>query len=114
MEENYLLVAARYVELNPVRAKLVDSPEAYKWSSAVAHSEGRDDKLVKVSPLLSLVGHWREFLSQAPSQDQLEVLRHHERTGRPLGEERFVAKIEKALGRILHRRKPGPKQKTLN
>lgn len=64
MDENYLLAAARYAELNPVRAKLVDRPEVYQWNSAIAHLEGRDDELVKVSPLLDLVGHWREFLSK--------------------------------------------------
>ena len=114
MDERYLLAAARYVELNPVRAKLVDRPEAYQWSSAVAHYEGRDDNLVNVSLLLGLVGNWWEFLSQAAPQHQVEELRRHERTGRPLGGEGFVAKLEKALGRILHRRKPGPKRKTLN
>ena len=111
MDESYLLAAARYVELNPVRAKLVDRPEAYKWSSAIAHLEGRDNQLVKISPLLNLVGNWREFLLQAAPQYQMEALRLHAWTGRPLGGEGFVAKLEKGLGRILHRRKPGPKQK---
>lgn len=114
MDESYLLAAARYIELNPVRAKLVDRPEAYKWSRAIAHLEGQDDELVKVSPLLGLVGNWREFLSQVAPQHQIEALRHHERTGRPLGEEGFVAKLEKSLGRVLQRRKPGPKQKVQN
>jgi hypothetical protein len=43
-----------------------------------------------------------------------EAHRHRERTGRPLGEEGFVAKLEKGLGRILHRRKPGPKRSIQN
>ena len=114
MDERYLLVASRYVELNPVRAKLVDAPEAYKWSSAVAHLEKRDDELVKVSPLLDIVGDWKEFLLEAVPPNQMEVLRHHERTGRPLGGNGFVAKIEKASGRMLRRQKPGPKRKILN
>jgi putative transposase len=37
MDEPYLMVAARYVELNPVRAKLVVAPSEYRWSSARAH-----------------------------------------------------------------------------
>lgn len=86
-----------------MRAKLVDRPEAYKWSSAIAHLEGQDDELVKVSPLLSLVGDWPEFLSQSVPEHQIEEFRHHERTGRPLGGKRFVANLEKGLGRILHR-----------
>jgi putative transposase len=44
----------------------------------------------------------------------MEAVRYHERTGRPLGGEKFVDKIEKALGRMLHRQKPGPKQRTNN
>lgn len=114
MDESYLLAAARYVELNPVRAKLVDRPDAYKWSSAAAHLEGRDDELVKVSPLLSLVPNWREFLSVTAPEHQTEALRRHERTGRPLGADGFVDKLEKALGRVLHRRKPGPQKKSSN
>ena len=59
MDEPYLLAAARYVELNPVRARLVDSPAEWRWSSARAHLSGRDDCLVKVGPLLAMVGDWR-------------------------------------------------------
>ena len=43
MDEKYLLAAARYVELNPVRARLVEKPELYPWSSAAAHVKGADD-----------------------------------------------------------------------
>ena len=55
MDEAYLLAAARYVELNPVRAKLLAEPGNYPWSSASAHLAGKDDMLVKVAPLLGLV-----------------------------------------------------------
>ena len=43
LDEPYLLTAARYVELNPVRAGLVNTPRQYRWSSAAAHLRGRDD-----------------------------------------------------------------------
>jgi Transposase and inactivated derivatives len=49
MDESYLLAAVRYVELNPVRARLVREPEVYPWSSAAAHVRGADDALVKVA-----------------------------------------------------------------
>src|ERR1017187_10321849 len=55
MDEPYLLAAARYVELNPVRAKLVDRARQWRWSSARAHLAGRDDRLVTVAPLLAMV-----------------------------------------------------------
>ena len=45
MDEAYLLAAARYVELNPVRARLVTSAADWPWSSARAHRSGRDDCL---------------------------------------------------------------------
>ena len=49
-------------QLNPVRAGLVEKPEAYAWSSAKAHLVVRDDRLVGVSPLLEMVGDWGQFL----------------------------------------------------
>jgi len=106
MDKRYLLAAARYVELNPV----VEKPEGYSWSSAAAHISGRDDVLVKVSPLLAMVKAWREFLSEAVTEQQVEEIRRHERTGRPLGDENFVVELEKALNRILRCQKPGPKR----
>ena len=41
LDEPYLVAAARYVELNPVRAGLVAAAEAWPWSSAKAHLIGR-------------------------------------------------------------------------
>src|SRR5512136_131394 len=55
LDEQYLLAAVRYVELNPVRARLVELPWQYPWSSAAAHVRGRDDVLVKVRPMLGRV-----------------------------------------------------------
>ena len=45
------MAAARYVALNPVRARLVARAEDWRWSSVRAHLEGRDDGLVSVAPL---------------------------------------------------------------
>ena len=56
------MAAARYVERNPVRARLTRSAWDYCWSSAQAHVEGCDDALVKVKPLLERVEDWKEFL----------------------------------------------------
>jgi putative transposase len=109
MDEHYLLAAARYVELNPVRAGLVKSPGAYLWSSAAAHLTGRDDALVQVTPLLESVGNWVTFLSVGFSDQESEALRRHERTGRPLGSDDFLSRLEVALARRIRRRKPGPK-----
>lgn len=109
MDDNYLLACARYVELNPVRARLVARAKDWRWSSARAHLKGQDDGLVRVSPLLKLVGDWKVFLDQGLDADAREAIRASERTGRPLGDKSFVRKLEKKLDRVLTRGKPGPK-----
>ena len=62
MNEEHLMAAVRYVELNPVRAGLCALPEDWVWSSARAHLDGNDDGIVKVRPMLDLVSDWRRFL----------------------------------------------------
>jgi len=109
MDESYLLAAVRYVELNPVRAKLVKEADDYRWSSAKAHLDGKDDVLVKVEPLLERVPDWREFLASGNS-DGFDEFHKHERSGRPLGDEGFVSRLSRLLARDLARHKPGPKQ----
>ncbi len=108
MDETYLLAAARYVEMNPVRAHLVSDAASWPWSSARAHLASKDDELVKVAPLLEMVGDWSLFLAEE-EEDQANEIRKHERTGRPLGSEGFVERLETALERALRRGKPGPK-----
>jgi putative transposase len=111
VDETHLLAAARYVELNPVRARLVPRAQDWPWSSARAHLKGRDDGLVQVRPLLELAHDWRAFLGQGLGREAHAALRAGERTGRPLGSARFVTGLERRLGRSLARRKPGPKPK---
>jgi putative transposase len=110
MDENYLLATTRYIELNPVRAGLVMHAEMYPWSSASAHISGQDDTLVKVKPLIEIVGDWREFLSGDVSKETAEVINCHERTGRPLGSETFINGLEMQLNRPLRKGKAGPKK----
>jgi putative transposase len=111
MDEPYLLAAARYVELNPVRARLVASAGDWPWSSARAHLSGRDDQLVKVAPLLAMVDDWNAFLNSAVPEEELRDIRGHGRTGRPLGDETFLGRLEELVGRALKPQKRGPKPK---
>jgi putative transposase len=111
MDERHLLACARYVELNPVRARLVRRARDWRWSSARAHHAGTDDALASVRPLLDLVPDWAEFLRTAPEEGDYDAIRKAERTGRPLGAAAFTARLEKRLDRPLARRKPGPKPK---
>lgn len=110
MDESYLLAAALYVEMNPVRANLVPYPVLWPWSSTQAHLMGKDDGLVKAGPLLEMVSDWKLFLAGA-DDERLNDIRRHERTGRPLGSNVFVERLESDLGRLLKQQKPGPKGK---
>ena len=111
MDEAHLMAAARYVELNPVRAKLARRARDWKWSSARAHLAGKDDGLVRVKPLLALAPDWADFLSEGLADEPLRAIRKSERTGRPLGAAAFLKRLEKRLGRTLAKQKPGPKPK---
>ncbi len=111
MDEDYLLAACRYVELNPVRARICDRPEGYRWSSARAHLSGKDDVLVKVQPMLERVSNWAELLAGG-DQSLFDDVRMHERTGRPLGSEGFIAKLSALTGRDLAKKKAGRKRKS--
>jgi putative transposase len=111
MDEPHLLACARYVELNPVRAKLARRARDWRWSSARAHLGGRDDGLATVRPLLDLVPDWPALLAEGLSPAEHTAIQSSERTGRPLGAPKFIARLEKRLGRSLARGKPGPKPK---
>jgi len=107
MDETYLLATVRYVEMNPVKAKLCQQPEDWPWSSARAHLEGRDNALVRVEPMLERVNDWQTYLAEELSSDH--IIKRHLRTGRPLGNTQFIGKLEKMLERDLVLKKPGRK-----
>ena len=73
MDEPYVPAAARYVELNPVRAGLVSDAADWPWSSAKAHLAGRDDRLVRVAPIQAMVADWRGFLTVPSRSDNTET-----------------------------------------
>jgi putative transposase len=110
MDEAYLLAAAKYIKMNPVRANLTPDPYVWRWSSAKAHADGIDDILVKVSPLLQMVGDWKLFLRDSDEEDANKI-RGHERTGRALGSDSFLESLELSLMRAVKRRKAGRKKK---
>ncbi len=114
MDEHYLLAAARYIELNPVKAKRVKRAEHYPWSSAKAHIKGKDDALVRVKPLLRLIDDWGEFLSSGYTKEEENLIQRHEQTGRPLGSIPFMKRLENKLDRILVPRKGGRPRKDKN
>ena len=118
MDEPHLIAAARYIERNPVRGKLVGRAEDWAWSSASAHVQGRDDAWVGNDWLAERtagwVYTWGQYLARQEQDDEsatAKLLRRHENTGRPLGDERFVKRIGRLLGRKLLPGKPGRPKK---
>ena len=107
MDERHLLAAVRYVEMNPVRAGLVQKPEDWEWSSARYHlGLSAGDWLVRERSLLGLVNDWREYLTEADEHDNTNY-ELHLRTGRPLGAADFVEKLERLIGTSLRPEKGG-------
>src|SRR5271170_1107375 len=67
MDKAHTLACFRYIELNPVRARLVAAAEDWPWSSARGHLSGADDGVTEKSPLLAEISDWRAFLSRGDS-----------------------------------------------
>jgi putative transposase len=94
MDEAYCINAIRYVERNPVRARLVARAEDYPWSGAAPHCGMRDDLLLAgTCPLLSMISDWSEWLNIEDTQSRAEAIRRHTETGRALGSREFLLRV---------------------
>jgi len=118
LDDGYLLTATRYVERNPVRAKIVRKTENYKWSSARAHCGiGEDDILTEKKKWMDKyerIDNWSEWLRVEEEEDRIELIRRNTNKGIPIGSERFIRRLEKISQRVLHYRPVGrPKKKNL-
>ena len=60
-------------------------------------------------PMSAMGWDWKQFLSST-SDNELDAIRKHERTGRPLGGDNFLSLLEEKIGRIKKKQKPGPKK----
>jgi putative transposase len=109
MDETHLLTALRYVALNPVRARLVKRPQDWRWASTRAHLSGKADGVTALGPVQARVDRFADLLASEAPDDEFKKLRQAESTGRPLGDERFVRKIEQLTKRTLRPAKRGPK-----
>ncbi len=110
LDEKHLYAAVRYILRNPVRAGVVDRAEDYKWSSArwLLGLADHDSLVHDLDPSRN-IANWEEFLRSDPAD--IKSLRKYTRTGRPYGDEVFLATAEKITGRSLRRHSPGPKAK---
>jgi putative transposase len=105
--ENYLLKVYRYIELNPVRANMVEHASEYPWSSYQGNAAGKEIALLTPHECYMTLGATAQerqasyrllFRGLMPEQDLTEI-RDATNRGWVLGEDRFKQQIEKATGR---------------
>jgi len=111
LDEDYMWAAIRYVERNPVRAKMVQKAEKYRWSSAAAHCGLRKDSVLTDRKIwrdrFEAIGDWSAWLSAEDDVGQLDMLRTHVEKGLPCGSEGFVKRLGESIGRVLEFRPQG-------
>ena len=115
LDSAYFVSAVRYVELNPVRAKLATSPFSYPWSSASHRTLASSSSILDLSHALNRLlppsELWAQFLG-IRHKDQFEVLRVNGQGNLPCGSADFISELEKATGAVLTKRPRGRPRKT--
>jgi putative transposase len=99
--ERYFLHCLRYIELNPVRAGLVEDPAAYAWSSCRNHLGRHTDPLVSEHPLYRALGAvpaaragaYARLLAEALAPGFLDAVRGATNGGWALGDDGFRARL---------------------
>lgn len=103
LDERHLYAAIRYVENNPIRARITEIPYEYKWSSAKAHVHGDSDPvLTDDCYLVKEIKDWIAYLMGSDDKILIDNIRSSTKTGRPCGDETFICNIEKLLSRKLN------------
>ena len=122
-DDTHLLVVLRYIEANPLRARMVADPADYRWSSYPAHGLGRDDPLLSPFPEWEELGRtpaerrrrWRAKVCAAQSEPELMSVRGSLRSGRPFGASEWTEEIARRLNIELTSRPRGrPRQEKKN
>ena len=116
MDELYTIACARYIERNPVRAKMTETPTSWRWSSAKTHCKQDEYDELGVNKLFGYIEYdqqgWKKFIELPDDTEELIQIREHTRKGRPLGDNGFLEKLETKLNRVLKLKPRGrPKKK---
>lgn len=100
--DKYLWSVCRYIENNPVRARMVMNPEDYPYSSAKSHITGEANSLLK-EPLFDELemSEYKLLMKSKEREDELEEIRTKTRLGKPLGGDDFMAELAGKLARSL-------------
>ncbi len=113
--EAYLLELYRYIEMNPVRAKMVNDPGEYCWSSYQVNGLGKvSDLCIPHQEYRSLgrdplerQNNYRELFVHQVEGELLKEIRDNTNKGMAIGSERFKKEIEALTGRRLKSKKRG-------
>jgi len=105
--ETYLLACQRYIELNPVRAGMVEHPADYRWSSYRANAQGESNLLLHPHELYLALGTdatsrqtaYRELFRYELEPGLIDAIRHATNGNFALGNSVFAEQIAFALGR---------------
>lgn len=109
VDERYLVAAIRYIERNPVRAKVVNKAEDYEWSSARFHVKRESSSLLSDFYLLQDIQDWSEYLRDNDREEDLRLFRRHGESGRPLGDPIGLMNLAMKYGWELMPKKKGPR-----
>ncbi|PLX40759.1 MAG: transposase [Deltaproteobacteria bacterium] len=109
-EEALLTEGIKIIEFLPVAEGLTKSPLEYNWSSAAHRVSGAPDPL-ETPEKVPGVEDLEEFFSEPPAEDRAALFSAHLKTGRPLGSEEFILKLENRWGKRLRPLKRGRKPK---
>jgi putative transposase len=98
-EDNHLLTLCRYVERNPLRARLVRRAEDWRWGSLWRREHGtREQRAILATWPVPRPRSWIEIVNSVQTAAEEEALRRSVQRGRPLGGEAWVLKAAKRLG----------------
>jgi len=106
--EEYLLICYRYIELNPVRAWMIDDPAIYPWSSYKANCSGQPAGLLTPHPTYTALGidassrgvAYRKLIAEKLSDELLAEIRGYLQQQKVLGTDRFRKRVEAELNRF--------------
>jgi putative transposase len=120
-QEAYFLSIMRYIELNPVRANMVESPSQYRWSSFCHNGGERHIELIQEHSLykalgdskLSRIASYQTLFQQHLDLNAMNQINAAWESGTPLGNDLFKNQIEKMLGRKVGQAKRGRPAKIL-
>lgn len=95
----YLLTVCRYVEQNPLRARLVTRAEDWRWSSLWEYCNGWSTGQACVTHFpIDRPARWVEWVNQLPTDQELEAVRNCATRGAPYGSASWVETTAKRLG----------------